>query len=220
MVYHDCQICYGKYGYQAGEVAEYVAHHVLCARPLHYHSFPDHLYWESEGQRGQEAKEGRACYARSDSGWAESLHPLDVFLKNTHEILGPLHSVTAYDRLTELEFLRADGTVRQTVYGAGPAATTVTVNFGPLDTTVSSASGGDVVLPPYGFLVEGPRFVAFHAKHWNGQDYGQGALFTLRSVDDKNLEAGGIRVFHGFGPATLRWKGRTYEVAREHVIRL
>ena len=27
MVYHDCQICWGKYGYSAGEAAEFVAHH-------------------------------------------------------------------------------------------------------------------------------------------------------------------------------------------------
>jgi len=37
MVHHDSQIAWGKYGYQPRAAAEYVAHHVLCARPLHYH---------------------------------------------------------------------------------------------------------------------------------------------------------------------------------------
>ena len=220
MVYHDCQICYGKYGYKAEEVAEYVAHHVLCARPLHYHSFPDHLYWTSEGRRGAEPKGQRACYSRSDGGWAEGLHPLDVFLKNTHEVLGPLHRVTAYDRLADLRISGPEGGLRQAVYGSGRTATRVIVNFSPIDVTVLSASGGEAVLPPYGFLVEGPRFAAFHARQWNGQDYGQGALFTLQPVGDRGLsEADSIRVFHGFGPTTLRWKEQTYEVAREEVIR-
>jgi len=48
MVYHDCQVCYGKYGYAADHSGEYVAHHVLAARPLHYHSVPDHLYWKEK----------------------------------------------------------------------------------------------------------------------------------------------------------------------------
>ena len=60
MVYHDCQIAYGKYGYKAEEAAEYVAHHVLCARPLHYHSFPDHLYWQIRPGESREKRRPRA----------------------------------------------------------------------------------------------------------------------------------------------------------------
>ena len=52
MVYHDCQICYGKYGYAADRAGQYVAHHVLCARPLHYHSIPDHRYWTGKPSGG------------------------------------------------------------------------------------------------------------------------------------------------------------------------
>jgi hypothetical protein len=220
MVYHDCHVCYGKYGYKAEEAAEYVAHHVLCARPLHYHSFPDHLYWQSSTGAGQEQKTGPPCYTRNDGGWAQGLHPHDVFLKNTHEVLGPLHRVTAHDRLTRLELLTDDGSLRRAIYGSGQDTTRVTVNFGTSDAEVASQSTGRTVLPPHGFLVEGLRFVAFHARHWNGQDYGQGALFTLRPADGRTLaESGSIRVFHGFGPATLRWQGRVYEVPREEVIK-
>jgi len=220
MVYHDCQICYGKYGYRAEEAAEYVAHHVLCARPLHYHSFPDHLYWQTESRRSRETGP-LAAYTRSDNGWADGLHPLDVFLKNTHEVLGPLHQVTAHDRLTAFEYLTADRNVRRAVYGEGSDATTVTVNFGRTPAEVTSGAGGRTALPPWGFLVEGPRFVAFHARFWNGQDYGDGALFTLRPADDQPLQdSGAIRVFHGFGPSTLRWQGKNYDVKREDAIRL
>jgi len=223
MVYHDCQICYGKYGYAADKAAEYVAHHVLCARPLHYHSFPDHLYWQSPREKGEGNTDSRvperSCYVRSDNGWAEGMHPLDVFLKNTHEVLGPLHKVTAHERLTRLEYLTDDFKLRKATYGHGEDATTVIANFGTTETQVTSTLGGDVVLPPWGFVIEGPAFVAFHARRWAGQEYGKGALFTLQAIDEKNLkDAHRARVFHAFGPANLRWKGNLYNVQREQVI--
>lgn len=218
MVYHDCQIAFGKYGYEAEEAAEYVAHHVLCARPLHYHNFPDHLYWQAGPGRGGE-KTAQSAYTRSDNGWAEGLHPYDVFVKNTHEILGPLHHVTALDRLTAFEYLTDDRTVRRATYGEGDGATKVTVNFGQTDAEITSETGGRTVLPPWGFLVESPRFIAFHARLWNGQDYGDGALFTIRPMDGKDLKnAGRIGVFHAFGPATFPWQGKSHDVKREEVL--
>jgi len=220
MVYHDCQVCYGKYGYKAEEAAEYVAHHVLCARPLHYHSFPDHLYWQSMPEKKADPSADRACYTRSDNGWAEGLHPYDVFIKNTHEVLGAINEVTGYNRLTEFRHLSDDGAVRQAAYGSGDEAMKIIVNFGQTPAEVTSQTGGRTVLPPWGFLAEGPRLVAFHATHWNGQDYPNGALFTLRPTDDKPLkDAAGIRVFHAFGPATIAWQGKTYQVKREEVIK-
>jgi hypothetical protein len=220
MVYHDCQICFGKYGYRAEEAGEYVAHHVLCARPLHYHSFPDHLYWQAA--RGPESPRTspQACYTRSDNGWAAGMHPYDVFIKNTHEVLGPLHEATAYSRLTKFEYLTDDAAVRRATYGTGPEATTVTVNFGRTPAEVEAQTGGRTTLPVWGLLVESPRFLAFYATRWNGQDYGPGALFTLRATDAKPLQdSAAIRVFHAFGPATLTWQGKTYEVKREETIK-
>ena len=221
MVYHDCQICYGKYGYAADKVAEFVAHHVLCARPLYYHSFPDHLYWKSTGN--QEKKQAPlpdiACYTRSDNGWAKGMHPLDVFLKNTYEVLGPLHSATAHNTLSKLEFMTEDFTLRQATYGQGENATRIIVNFGIKEAQVESMLGGKVTLPPWGFVIEGPHFAAFHARRWNGQEYEKGALFTLRAMDKKNLkEADRIRIFHAFGPETIKYKDSLYKVQREKVI--
>jgi len=224
MVYHDCQICYGKYGYRADQAAEYVAHHVLCARPLHYHSFPDHLYWKSPAEQGkidQSSQAGRSCYARSDGGWAEGMHPLDVFLKNTHEVLGPLHRQTAHAVLTKLEFLTKDHSVRKATYGYGPDATKVIVNFGTTEAKVTSILGTDVILPPWGFVVDGPRFAAFHASHWNRQDYGKGALFAVQAIDNKNLnETTRVHIFHAFGSPMIRWKEELYKVEREQTIQL
>ena len=218
MVYHDCQICYGKYGYSADKAAEYVAHHVLCARPLHYHSFPDHLYWQSPVSAGKRDVDATSPWTRSD-GWTEGLHPMDIFLKNTHEVLGPLHTATAHERLSQMEFLTKDLTVRQAVYGTGQNATKTIVNFGTTQAQVTSKIAGNVVLPPFGFVVEGPRFVAFYANRWGGEEYPKGALFTLRAMDDKDLnESHRVRIFHGFGPDTIRWKGELYKVQREQVV--
>ena len=218
MVYHDCQICYGKYGYSADQAAEYVAHHVLCARPLHYHSIPDHLYWTEQVDRSRPSGE-RSCFARTDNGWAEGLHPTDGFLKTTHEVLGPLHQATAHQRLSRFELLGNNARLQQAVYGKGDEATRVVVNFGPDDAAIESQLGGEVVLPPWGFVVEGPRFAAFYAKRWSGREYPEGALFTLRSADDQALKAAGsIRVFHGFGESQLTWQGASYQVRREQTI--
>jgi hypothetical protein len=226
MVYHDCQICYGKYGYRASEAAEYVAHHVLCARPLHYHSIPDHLYWTREAGKGRKSRaveEGsrspRACFTRADNGWAEGLHPTDAFLKTTHEVLGPLHEATAQQRLTAFGFLTPDRAVRRATYGRGEDATSVVVNFGESDATVQSKFGGQVVLPQWGFVVEGRSFAAFYARRWGGRDYPDGALFTIRLLKGNTLEdASQLRVFHGFGNPAVVWRGKTHDVRREEVI--
>jgi len=222
MVYHDCQICWGKYGYSADEAAEFVAHHALCARPLYYHSVPDHLYWTEEAAKASENDKpsgDRAAYARTDQGWADGMHPLDAFVKTTQELLGPLHAATAYDRLVSLEFLTPDRSVRRAKYGAGDGATTVVVNFGERDATVTTELGGAVQLPPWGLAIEGPRFAAFYAKKWGGRSYPGGALFTVQVVEGKSLEkAGKLRVFHGFGDQVLTWQGADYEVPREQVI--
>ena len=215
MVYHDCQICYGKYGYRADQSAEYVAHHVLSARPLHYHSVPDHLYWKEPPSSAAAAASGAIC-TRADQGWAEGLHPHDIFLKNTHEVLGPLHAATAQQRLTELQFLTADRTVRRATYGVGPEATVVWVNGGSAAASVHTGFGGEVSLPPWGFAVEGPRLVAFLAHAWAGQSYPEAALFTIQPLDDRPLaESRRCRIFHGFGPPHIRWRGTVYQVARE-----
>jgi len=350
MVYHDCQICYGKYGYAMDAADEYVAHHVLCARPLHYHGIPEHLYWRREatdrdmvavrpriakleptGKRefrisyvwevqhdvdrdwrifvhfctadeihfqddrtpdpptaawrkgkpvsiaprtiripstlqakvvdvyaglynpkgiGTRAKlpgcdsrrrvclgrlqlspqikllpapsteaRARGAFLRCDGGWAEVMHPTDVFIKNTHEVLGPLHAATAFQRLTRFEFLSEDGKVRRATYGSGERAVEATVNFGTRDATVKTNLGGQVTLPPLGFVIEGPSLVAFYAKKWGGQIYADGALFTIRPLQTECLaEARKIKIFHGFGDPTIVWQGKTHTVHREKTI--
>ncbi|HPA17349.1 MAG TPA: glycoside hydrolase [Verrucomicrobiae bacterium] len=343
MVYHDCEVVFGKYGYDPEGAAEYVAHHALCARTLNYHSFPNHLYWKGpaavptpevkarpsiasvepigprkfrikyrwrveadcEGdwrtfvhfgkgepvpfqndhvparpvsgwRTGEVIEEGpfdvtvpekytagtadvfvglcrnshgaeraklpgsgadrrvrvgrlrlaptialestetpaiigdMGCFARADGGWAEGLCLTDRFLKNTHEILGPLAEATSHARLTRLDFLTPDRGVRRATYAEGEATVaTVTVNFGAAEYRANSIIGGEVTLPPFGILIESPRFVAFHAKSWSGRMYPKPVLFAIRCDDHRT------RIFHGFGDPSLTWRCKELTVPRE-----
>ena len=61
--------------------------------------------------------------------------------------------------------------------------------------------------------------VAFHARSWAGQDYGKGAMFVIRALDDKPLESSQkLRIFHAFGPSDIQWKDKTHQVPREKVL--
>ena len=94
----------------------------------------------------------------------------------------------------------------------------MTANFGSADVATASKLGGDVLLPPWGFVVESPSFAAFYAKRWAGQDYPDGALFTLSAEGDTLESAKGVRVFHGFGLPRIIWRGNAHEIPREMIV--
>jgi hypothetical protein len=226
MVYRDCVAVYGKYGYDYSRAAEYVLHHIVIGRPLHYHSWGRGIYWK-------EAAEGEplgwpydtSCFIRADGGWAEGLCLTDRFIKNTHEILSPLNEITSETTVTRHEFVTPDYRVERVVFGENVE---VVVNkasgeFGETrgyeDYVCASEMGGEVVLPPFGFLIESPTFVAFHALSWGGMKYASPVLFTIRSLDGRPIsESRKVRVFHGFGEQELRIRGRTYRVAKEETL--
>jgi hypothetical protein len=80
--------------------------------------------------------------------------------------------------------------------------------------------GGKVILPPYGFVIESPTFVAFHALTWDGAEYNKPVLFTIRSLDGKPInDSNKIRVFHGFGEQKLKLKGQILTVAKEEIFK-
>jgi hypothetical protein len=227
MIYRDGIVMHGKYGYQFDEAAEYVLHHVSIGRTLNYHSIGNHLYWlNDETDEVPFPDEGldKACFTRAHNGWAEGLCLTDRFIKNTYEILSPLNELTSKIRLTQVDFLTArqeprtptDRKVRRTQFGE---AATVAVNGSKSNFNISSKISGEVVLPPFGFVVESPTFVAFHALKWGGVEYDSPVLFTLRSLDGKPIsESEKVRVFHGFGDARIAWKGRIIEVGKETII--
>jgi len=76
--------------------------------------------------------------------------------------------------------------------------------------------GGDVLLPPFCFVIESATFVAFHASSWNDVKYDKTVLFTIRSLDGQPIkEPKKIRVFHGFGSQKLKLRGEMRSVPRE-----
>ena len=224
-VFRDTIALYGKYGYDITKSAGYVLYHISIGRTLNYHEVPHHLYWkDSKGnakmrrKQGETPLHGEDVFTRGDGGWAEGLHPFDRFVKNTYEILSPLHELTAEAQLTGHRFLSRDRKVQHTIFQGGSGKTEVVVNAGTGNFRWSSKSGGEITLPPNGFLIESPAFVAFHALEWNGISYSAAAapLFTLRSMDGKPLEnSASVRVYHGFGDASLRFRGTTRKIKKE-----
>jgi hypothetical protein len=224
LVYRDCIAMYGKYGYDPARAAQYVLHHLVIGRPLNYHSIPSHLYWQRPAREaGQPAvRPGGAdpgVFTRAEGGWAQGLHPLDRFVKNTYEILSPLYELTAQVPLSAHQFLSPDRLVQRSVFGAGKDALTVTVNAGSGEWRCPSRAGGEVLLPPYGFLVDSPTFAAFHALSWGGVRYEKPVLFTLRALDGKPLNRSRqVRVFHAFGDARIQVGDTAHTVDKEATV--
>ena len=176
---------------------------------------PDGIAFEEVSPGSPNAAEG--LFVRADNGWAEGLHPLDRFVKNTHEILSPLNRLTSQMALAEYELLTPDGSVRRSVFGDGQIE--AVANLGNRDYTVHSKRWGDVVLPPNGFIVQAPEFLAFSATRFQGLIYERAPLFTLQSLDRKPLERSArVRVYHGFGDSRLMWNGCAVEVQRQTVL--
>ncbi|MCD6338734.1 MAG: hypothetical protein J7M29_05065 [Verrucomicrobia bacterium] len=165
------------------------------------------------------AEDAEAVFVRGEGGWAAGLHPFDRFVKNTYEILSPWNELTAMQLLESCRFLTPDGRVRESRFGRGENAGRAVINQGPGDWVCASRLGGKVVLPPKGFLIETPTFIAFYARSWGGLRYADPPLFTIRSLDGKPLgRAAKVRVFHGFGDPRLAWRGGARRIPREAVL--
>jgi hypothetical protein len=225
MVYHDSIALYGKYGFDISKSADYVLYHLSIGRTLNYHEIPPHLYWKEtqpppvEGKKAAAGQKDPALFIRADQGWAEGLHPLDRLIKNTYEILSPLNELTAQMQMSRHEFLTPDYQVQRSVFGEGENQVVVVVNAGSTKYSVRSPLGGNVILPPAGFLIEGPTFVAFHSLNWNDLSYADAPLFTLRSQDGRPLtRSASVRIFHGFGDRRLKFRGKTLTIAKEEVV--
>lgn len=150
-------------------------------------------------------------WSRGDGGWGESLCREDRVIKNTWEVLSPLNTITALRQLSSHEFLTPDRLVQRTRFGD----VTITVAYD------KSARIGDNIIPAGGFIIDSPGYVAFCATRYNGLDYAQPVLFTVRSLDGNPIaESSKVRVYHGFGDGRIRLLGKEFNVAREDVLRV
>ncbi len=221
MVYHDTIAAYGKYGYDQKKAAAFVLRHISQGRPLYHHSVPPHLYWSAQEEWPSEdaTLPAEAVYSRSEGGWAAGMHPFDIFVKNTHEILSPLNKLTAEMKLTRFDFLTNDRNVARSVFQGDGKTVIATVNYGAEPYRSVSIMGEDFEIPQYGFVIESSDFVAFNANLYNGVEYTEPVLFTLRSLDGKPVwSSEQVQVFHGFGSPVLKMNGHEYKVNTEDVI--
>jgi hypothetical protein len=175
----------------------------------------DGITFQPETAAPVEAAGDAGLFTHAENGWAAGMHPIDRFVKNTYEILSPLDELTARMPLTEHQFLTADRKVQRTRFGEGAGAVEVVVNASASDYRHASRHG-DALLPPFGFLVDSPTFVAFYARNWNGLRYEEPTFFTLRSLDGQPLaRSARVRVYHGFGDTRVKVGGETHVIARE-----
>lgn len=170
----------------------------------------------SEVASGAEGPDA-SVFCRADNGWAEGMCTTDIFLKNTHEMLSPLHEITANMNITKFEFLTDDYKVRRSTFGNNEMQ--VTVNAGDKNYEYKCIDDNTALLPPYGFVIESPNFVVFNALSWNGLKYDKSVLFTVRSLDGKPIDKSGkLRIFHGFGDSRIKIKGSVRTIQREEII--
>ena len=182
----------------------YILDHILYAEmPVYF--FGRHRYWlDPEAHYRPPADAGdRLVFARGGR-----FNLIDQFIKNTYEVLSPLHRVTALMPMTDHRFLTADRSVEQTRFGD---SVEITVNYGAQDYETARAT-----LPRWGFLVESPTLIAFHARRYGRLRYREPSLFVVRSEDGKPLNSSGrVRIYRGFGDGTIEFRGRRAEVETE-----
>ena len=157
-----------------------------------------------------------SVFCNAENGWAEEMNYFDIFLKNTHEILSPLNEITAKMIITDFAYLSPDFKITQTIFGQNEVI--AVVNRSNKDFEYICKDGSTVLLPPLGFVIESPDFIAFHAKSWNGVNYNKPVLFTIRSLDKKPInESKKIRIFHGFGDQKIKVGKIIREVKNEEI---
>lgn len=151
-----------------------------------------------------------AAYARGADGWGRELCRADRSIKNVYELLSPLARLTEDVPMSDHRFLNEALTVERTRFGDA----TIVGNYSGDVVTV-----GDVRLPQFGVWIDSPTFVGFYALAYRGVEYPTGALFTLTSLDGEPLDRSRrVRVYHGFGGATVRIGDRVVEVEREALV--
>ena len=65
------------------------------------------------------------------------------------------------------------------------------------------------VLPQYGFLIESPTLVAFHARSYRTMQFTQPTMLVVQSADGKKLRVSQqLRMYVAFGDTPARWAGR------------
>jgi hypothetical protein len=131
----------------------------------------------------------------------------DGFIKNTYEVLSPLNQLTALMPRTVHRFLNADRSVESTRFGDDVR---IAVNHGAADVVTENT-----VLPRYGFVIESPTLVAFHARSYRGQTFPRPTMLVARSADGGPLASSSPVILHVvFGDAPSTWAGKPVTIRK------
>jgi uncharacterized protein DUF5696 len=185
----------------------YILDHILYAEmPVYF--FGKHVYWTDSKQDFQPPAGAEARMVFAQGG---RFNRIDQFIKNTYEVLSPLHRVTALMQMTDHRFLTVDRKVEFTRFGKDVE---IIVNYGEADYNARNA-----VLPQYGFLVESPNLVAYYARNHGGEKFAEPSLAVFRSLDGKPLASSAkVKLYRGFGDKSLSFRGGKVEVDNEKIV--
>jgi hypothetical protein len=175
----------------------YILDHILYAEmPVYY--FGNHRYWTSpDGDfKASENAGDRLLFAHK-----AGVGLTDGFIKNTYEVLSPLHRLTALLPMTDHHFLKPNHKAESTRFGKDVG---ITVNYDTADLSLKNA-----VLPQYGFLIESPTLVAFHARSYRAMQFAQPTMLVVQAMDNKDLKSSrNIQLYCAFGEPPAKWNGR------------
>lgn len=175
----------------------YILDHILYAE-MPVYNFGNHRYWINAAGDFKPASDSdpRLLFAHKTG-----LGLTDGFIKNTYEVLSPLHRLTALLPMTDHRFLTANRKAESTRFGKDVE---ITVNYGTNDLVLKNA-----VLPQYGFLIESPTLVAFHARSYGTMRFTQPTMLVVQSADGKKLtRSRRLRMYVAFGDTPAEWAGR------------
>ena len=175
----------------------YILDHILYAE-MPVYNFGNHRYWtrpDGDFKPSSDAT-NRLVFAHKPG-----LGLTDGFIKNTYEILSPLHRLTALMPMTDHRFLTAERTAEATRFGK---EVEITVNYDPSDFVTDHA-----VLPQYGFLIESPTLVAFHARSYRDMKFGKPTMLVVQSTDGKSLNSSeALLMYSGCGDPPTTWNAK------------
>ncbi len=179
----------------------YILDHILYAE-MPVYDFGRHRYWTSAESdfHPPASSDSRLLFAhKSGFGLTEG------FIKNTYEVLSPLHRLTALMPMTDHRFLMPNRKAESTRFGKDVQ---VTVNYDSADLVLKNA-----VLPQYGFLIESPTLVAFHARSYGKMRFTQPTMLAVQSEDGKPLRSSRrVGMYSAFGDALSKWDGKSVSV--------
>jgi hypothetical protein len=171
--------------------------HILYAE-MPVYSFGNHRYWTSpDGDfKAPEDAQARLVFAHK-AGYGLT----DGFIKNTYEVLSPLNRLIALMPMTDHRFLKPNRKAESTRFGKDVV---ITVNYDSTNLVLENA-----VLPQFGFLIESPTLVAFHARSYRTMQFTQPTMLVVQSVDSKSLKSSrSIQMYAAFGDRPTKWNGR------------